>query len=305
LIKLRNYFWLLPKEHATRTTGKYAMTNHIRRNWLSLTSAWVLNLIRFKPNLPTRPRNQPLGGPTTTDQVALAAREADLQIMSRQLVQLQEQERNRIARELHDSFGQTLTALKINLDIARRSLGQQSLPPQAAAKLEHHLMEAHTLAVETMEMARNLSLQLHPAMLDDLGLLPTLHWAIKQHQQRTDQQVHFQTNLTKVTLSPEVNLTLYRLITEALTNITRHAYAQQVWLDLFQRRGQLMLSIRDDGQGFDPTALSASPPRLGLLGMRERVALHGGEFQLVSRPGQGTHLQIQLPWVGITAGDAP
>jgi signal transduction histidine kinase len=221
-----------------------------------------------------------------------AQREA-LRQLSLRLVKAQEEERRRISREIHDELGQALTALKINLDVSRRTL-----PADASAKLSDSLNEASMLVAYTLEKARNLSLELHPAILDDLGLISALQWEIDRYEQRTGQVVYVELNLTGVTLRPELEITIYRVIMEALTNIARHAQAGRVSLYLGLEQGQLVAAVEDDGVGFDPARLLKAQPQrrsLGLVSMRERTELLGGQFEVISKRGQGTKIKVRFP----------
>ncbi len=221
-----------------------------------------------------------------------AQREA-LRQVSLRLVNAQEEERRRISRELHDELGQALTALKINLDVARRAL-----PADVPTKLRRSIYEASSLAVQTLETARSLSLELRPAILDDLGLVSALRWEIDHYEQRTGQKVYFEADLGDTVLRPELEITIYRIITEALTNVARHAHASHIWAYLRVENRQILAGVEDDGVGFDATAwfnTRGERQSLGLAGMRERAGLLGGRLDVISRPGHGTQVQVQLP----------
>jgi signal transduction histidine kinase len=191
-------------------------------------------------------------------------------------------------------LGQALTAIKINLDVARRSL-----PGDSSGPLYDSLQEANLLVIRSLERARSLSLELHPAILDDLGLVAALRWELHRYEQRTGQSVHFdEVDLDDTTLRPELKITAYRIIMEALTNVARHAQAGQVWLDLHRQEGRLLIKIKDDGRGFEPTQVfgrQVERRSLGLVSMRERTELLGGQFEIQSKPGHGTKIQVWLP----------
>lgn len=225
-----------------------------------------------------------------------AQREA-LHQVSLRLVNAQEEERRRISRELHDELGQALTALKINLDVIRRSL-----PGDVPHKLGRIVGEAGALAVQTLESARNLSLELHPAILDDLGLVAALRWEIDRFEQRTGQTVNFKADLADANFRPELEITIYRIITEALTNVARHAQAQTITVSLRVDNNQLSIKIKDDGVGFDAQDWFNSPQKhrsLGLIGMRERAGLLGGQLEVESAIDSGTIIVAQLPLVNL------
>lgn len=221
-----------------------------------------------------------------------AQREA-LRQVSLRLVNAQEEERRRISRELHDELGQALTALKINLDVARRAL-----PDDVPSKLSHSIHEATSLAVQTLETARSLSLELRPSMLDDLGLISALRWEIDRYEQRTGQKISFESELAGSLLRPELEITLYRIITEALTNVARHANANHIRVHLRVDNRQVFAEVEDDGVGFDVADLfssSAERQSLGLVSMRERAELLGGRLEVISQPGNGTTVRVRCP----------
>jgi signal transduction histidine kinase len=223
----------------------------------------------------------------------LEAQRGALHQVSLRLVNAQEEERRRISRELHDELGQALTALKINLDVARRSL-----PPDGPEKLNQSIGEAGRLAVQTLESARNLSLELHPAILDDLGLVSALRWEIDRFEQRTGQQVQFRAELADSKFRPELEITIYRIVTEALTNVARHAQANTISIQLQVRGQQIIICIEDDGVGFDAQGWLNAPEErrsLGLVSMQERAGLLGGELEVISEPGCGTTVSAHLP----------
>jgi signal transduction histidine kinase len=225
--------------------------------------------------------------------VELSAKlEAQYQVLRRislRMVNAQEEERRHLSRELHDELGQALTALKINLDLARRAL-----PADASAQISSRLAEASSLAISVLERARSLSLKFHPAILDDLGLVSALRWEVDRYEQRTGQSVDFEADLSDARLRPELEITIYRVVTEALTNVMRHAQAGHVRVFLRAGGGQIVAGVEDDGVGFDAANwfdLPSERRSLGLIGMRERAGLLGGQLEVVSAPGCGTRGQ--------------
>lgn len=223
----------------------------------------------------------------------LEAQHEALHDISLRLVNAQEEERRRIARELHDELGQALTALKINLEVARRNLHAQAPP-----KLQESIHDASALAVQTLETARSLSVELHPAMLDDLGLVPALSWEIDRYEQRLGQTIHFTANLDGVKLRQELEVTLYRIITEALTNTARHAQATNIRVYIRVEGQQVRAGVEDDGVGFDAARWFKTPRQrqsLGLVSMRERAELLGGALEVISNLRQGTKVRVTLP----------
>ncbi len=207
----------------------------------------------------------------------------ELRMVSLNLLSAQEMERRRIAQEIHDELGQTLTALRLNLWLRIQANPENKM-----------LVEAHQQATNIQEQARTLSHELRPAMLDDLGLLPTLEWYIDRIEQRANLAIILEAQFDENCLHPNLKTTLYRLIAEALTNITKHAQASVVEIKLNQNDHELTLTIIDDGVGFQTSTL-AQTHSLGIAGMRERVNLLQGTFLIKSKPDQGTQLFITLP----------
>jgi len=217
-----------------------------------------------------------------------------LHSLSRQLVEVQEQERRHVARELHDEIGQLLTGLKLTLEVIPR-LAEDA----GKAKVE----QAKTMVNELMVQVRELSLDLRPAMLDDLGLLPTLLWYFERFTARTQVKVtHEHVGLDR-RFRPEVETTAYRIVQEALTNVARHADTGAVTVRIRSDQDNLLMDIYDHGAGFDPDAVLANPQSNGLYGMRERAMLLGGQLTLETAPGDGTRLIAELPLGDWPVGD--
>jgi PAS domain S-box-containing protein len=211
--------------------------------------------------------------------------EEELHALSRQIVIAQENERRAIARELHDEIGQSLTALKILVTQSMR------LP---ADKRESTLKDAYSLASELLQQVRELSLNLRPSMLDDLGLLPTLIWHFDRYTSQSGILVDFEHDGLQQALPPEINTTVYRIIQEALTNVVRHANTKKVSIKILFNNPILSIRIEDKGRGFSlpETNIKATA---GLSGMRERVLLLGGKLILDTAPKQGTRIYVELP----------
>ena len=211
-----------------------------------------------------------------------------LQLLSHQLLVAQEQERRHIARELHDEIGQSLTALKMDLQKAQ----QHPLP--MAASLQDSLL----LVNDILHQVRSLSLTLRPSLLDDLGLVAALRWYIDQQVQRTGIGMQLVTAPLTPRFSTDVETVCFRITQEALTNVARHAQARQVHIELQHEASILQLRIRDDGVGFDVGAARERAMRgtsMGLLGMQERVQLAGGQFAIASNPYRGTEICARFP----------
>ena len=216
--------------------------------------------------------------------------EQKLREMSRRLGEAQETERRAIARELHDEVGQSLTATRINL----RDLGQQATDPP----LQQRLADTEEIIAELLGKVRQMSLDLHPSVLDDLGLVPALRWCVRTRTTGSPMQVRMDLPEDLPRFSDMVEITLFRVFQEALSNALKHAQAPHLDVSLRYREGHLDLSLKDDGKGFDAEAArraALSGKSLGVLGMQERVRLAGGEFIMDSAPGRGAEIRVSLP----------
>ena len=213
-----------------------------------------------------------------------------LKALSRRVLDAQEQERRRVAIELHDELGQLLTAIKINLQLSER------FKDKAPADL---YSENIRIVEDALQQVRHLATGLRPSMLDDLGLAPALKWMAEQSASRSGFEVTFQHDRQQVRLAPEIETACFRIVQEALTNITRHAQARHVDIVLRHEQGELLLSVQDDGLGFDLAAMherAVAGGSLGVLGMQERATLLGGQLDIGSAPGRGCTVQLRCPW---------
>jgi PAS domain S-box-containing protein len=220
-----------------------------------------------------------------------------LQQLSRRLLEVQEEERRHLARELHDEFGQLLATITVHLHAAKGLAGEA-----ARASLE----ECMALLQRAGEEVRGLALELRPTMLETSGLDATLRWLAQQHQQRTRIEVEVVDYSNGV--SGEVAIACFRVAQEALTNVVRHAQAQHAWLELSKRESTVELVVRDDGVGFDVTTArerAARNGRLGLLGMSERVQILGGSLEVDSQPGRGTRIRASFPLAAAAGAAEP
>jgi PAS domain S-box-containing protein len=212
-----------------------------------------------------------------------------LRDLSRRLFQVQDDERRHLARELHDEIGQALTAAKINVDsIESAEGGTQSL----------RLKETSTLLDSLLRQVRQISLDLHSSLLDDLGLAPALRSLLDQQARRAGLRAQFYAAEPLENIDPEIQTTGFRIAQEAITNVLRHAKAQSVGLHLQTEAGLLQLKIVDDGKGFDLAEIEGrahEEASFGLMGMRERAALVGGRVRIISSPNEGTTIEISLP----------
>jgi signal transduction histidine kinase len=220
----------------------------------------------------------------------LQGSEERYRMLSGRMLEVQERERQSLARELHDQIGQDLAAIRIDL----QTIHDRVRSSNVAAKLDEGLGAVG----RTIEKVQKLALELRPALLDDLGLVTALRWLLDQHGERAGYRIGFSAEPPEVRLPPEVEIACFRIVQEALTNVDLHARARNVAVSLrYDDRG-LTLSIRDDGAGFDPGELRSrrSPgANLGLLGMEERALLAGGTLELHSAPDQGTTVEVRFP----------
>lgn len=207
-----------------------------------------------------------------------------LQDMSRRLVSVQEEERRSLARELHDEIGQSLTAIKIGL---------QRLESSGAPK---QLQQELRIVDDLVQRVRSLSLNLHPALLEKLGLEAALRWLFVEQSKQAGWDLTFDVDSTAARLPEELEISLYRIAQEALTNIIRHANATAVTLRLRHSNEHTELIIKDDGQGVADKSEQENPS-LGLISIRERTLLLGGEFEIDSAPNKGTNLRVSFPKV--------
>jgi signal transduction histidine kinase len=218
-------------------------------------------------------------------------REAQRGEMLRQVVAAQEAERQRIARELHDETGQALTALGLGLRGISASLHQD------AGRASQNLRQLEGLVETALVELQHLIADLRPSHLDDLGLAAALRWYAGEVQSRVPLQVKVEVSGEERPLPGEVKTTLFRVGQEALTNVVKHAGARAACIQLVFGDQGVALQVQDDGAGFNPARLNrASRPPWGLIGMEERAALLGGTFDLATRPGQGTRIDVFIPY---------
>lgn len=219
--------------------------------------------------------------------------EEEIRRLSRQLLRAQEKTRKELARDLHDEFGQVLTALQLGIDTLRNSL-----PPEQP-KLSDLCGRLGGLTAELGNHVRSVTAELHPSMLDSLGLVPTLRWHLRQFErQHPELQLELDIADGDRRLPPEIEIALYRICQESLNNVAKHARARRVHLSLEFGEGAATLAIEDDGLGFDIERWQreiAERGGIGLLGMRERSADLGGTFDISSRPGDGTAVRVTIP----------
>jgi signal transduction histidine kinase len=222
-----------------------------------------------------------------------------LRRLSRQIILVQEDERKRISRELHDVIAQTLTGINIRL---------ATLKKEAAVNtkgLDRNIARTQRLVEKSVNIVHQFARELRPAVLDDLGLIPALHSFVKLFSKRTHIHVNMKAFAEIDRLDGNERTVLYRVAQEALTNVSRHAQASRVELNLQKLPSAARMEITDTGKSFEVERIlhTRRNKRLGLLGMRERVEMIGGTFCVESAPGQGTTIRVEIPFVHVPQND--
>jgi signal transduction histidine kinase len=221
-----------------------------------------------------------------------ASRQANdrLRILSRRRVQVQEEERQRLARELHDQVGQLLTAAKIDVQSASILSGDSALNSK--------LIGAARILETVLQDIRKISFALRPPVLDDLGLAPALRWMLSDLASSAGLKVEFVADSNLPRGDAESETACYRVAVEAVTNSIRHAHAQKIVMELHSIGHSIQLRVCDDGRGFNVAKIerAAERERLGLSGMRERAFAVGGQFEIKSAPGEGTEVIARFPF---------
>ena len=214
----------------------------------------------------------------------------ELQRLSAELVHAQENERRTIGRDLHDEIGQALMTIKLDLGAIERS-------GQVSGGAAHALAEARSTTDHAVQSVRDLSQLLHPAMLDQFGLVVTLEAYVRSFSQRTGIQTDLVQDRMEGRVASELEIAVYRVVQEALTNVSKHAQATSCRVYLHRLPYSLLVTVEDDGTGFDRGRLDGTNerPGVGLVGVRERVSRLGGTFRLDTHVGKGTRLTIELP----------
>lgn len=213
-----------------------------------------------------------------------------LKALSGRVLEVQESERRRVAVELHDELGQSLTAIKINLQLSQR------LKDQALTDITH---ENIRIVEDALMQVRRLATTLRPSMLDDLGLAAALQWITEQSASRSGLSVKFLYARAQPRLAADIETACFRIVQEALTNIKRHAQASQVDIQLEREHDRVVLRITDDGCGFNLDEMRAralAGDSIGVLGMQERATLIGGALTIASSPGKGSTVELTAPW---------
>lgn len=284
---------LLARQSASVTQGRRELFTSLRINragvallsvvgllagWMALRQAAVGERRQREAKVRIRAERDAL-------EIDVARRTDQLTQLARHLQTVREDERGRLARDLHDELGALLTSAKLDAARIRSRLGGQA--PDALERLAHLVATLD----QVIALKRRIAEDLRPSALVHLGLMATLEILAREFRARSGLAVHC--DLQPVALSADAELTMYRLVQESINNLTKHAHAAQVWLQMRPRDGGVEVSVRDDGVGFDTGALPITSH--GLLGMRFRVEAEGGTLALASSPGTGTRVTAWLP----------
>ena len=286
LAELRQDFdAVLERAEAVQNTARASLFDAIMLNRLALHLAVVVSLVAlglFLRQLREIDAQKARESEYLAHQIAL--RTAELRELAGYLVNTREDERSRLARELHDEMGGLLTAMKLELARLRRVPEVPAVALQRASGIEQRLNES--IAVK-----RRIVENLRPSSLDQLGLVAALE--VLCEDAATSLNIPVDHILSAVSLDKESELTVYRLVQESLTNISKYARARHVWVTLEQRENRAVVTVRDDGTGFEVSDVGAG--HHGLTGMRVRVEAHAGRLTIASSPGQGTRISAELP----------
>jgi PAS domain S-box-containing protein len=224
---------------------------------------------------------------TKDAQNLLRQSEEDLRDLASSLQNVREEERAAIAREIHDELGQQLTAIKLDVSWLDRKIAGDIV-------IKDRITGVLAMLTEMIQSIRRISTQLRPSILDDLGLLEALKWLARDFQKRTGIRIELDCPEESLKVEPAVTTGLFRIFQETLTNIARHAEATDVSAKLYMEDERLVLTITDNGKGFDPAA-AKKKKTLGLLGMKERTLMMKGAYEIDSQPGKGTSLRFMIP----------
>lgn len=259
-------------------TLKSGATDYVLKHRMQRLGPSVLRALREATERSERKRAEEKLRETNEQLRALAAR----------LQSVREEERIWIAREIHDELGQALTALKIDLSWLESKLPRDQKPLLNKTKSISKLVD------NTIRSLRRIASELRPGVLDNLGLAAAIEWQAQEFQTRTGITCRCWLNLDDSGLSKEQSTAIFRIFQEALTNVARHANATDVDISLEEKAGELVLEVRDNGKGITESEIS-NPKSLGLLGMRERAFLLGGEVKIIGAAGKGTAVTVYIP----------
>ncbi len=216
-----------------------------------------------------------------------------LRLLTAHLQSAREEERVRIAQEIHDEIGTLMTAIKMDLAFLKKQI-IGSNPPKSPEALSEEINATTKLVDDAIRTVHGIVLELRPAVLDHLGLRPALEWQIHEFQARTKIECQFHSDPDLPQLDAERSTALFRILQETLTNVARHAHATRVEADLQEQDGRLVLKVRDNGIGISEEQIN-NTNQFGLLGMQERTHVFGGDVVIRGTPGQGTIVTVRIP----------
>jgi signal transduction histidine kinase len=236
-------------------------------------------------------QSEQLEAQTQAQLLAASSAREELERLSARLMEIQEQERTRLARELHDDIVQNLAVLKIEITQARQSAAARS------PELQERLERARSIADRTMKTLRSTMLLLRPSLLDDLGLVPALQWLVEDFQQRTGVRCRLFDEGIEDALPEGVKTAVFRVVQEALHNAEKHAQPKSVEVRITQGDNEILASVSDDGAGFkvETAGNGSQKAQFGLIGMRERATALGGRLHIESAPGAGSTITLKVP----------
>jgi len=273
-------------EAAARTIAVY---ENVRRDILLLTAA--LFLLALGTGLYTFQGSRKIFARLHHLAEQLEVRSGQLRKLSWKLIDVQEGTLRQVARDLHDEFGQILTAVGVMLNRVGR------LAPEGDGRLVGELADVERIVEGALQKVRDQSQMFRPAILDDFGLSQTLEWFTRQFSRQSGINVHFRGAEGDSRFAPQEAVHLYRIVQEALSNVARHAKATEAWVELEISGNELSLEVRDNGVGFDPAAFArrATGEGIGLMGMCERAEHLNGAFSIDSAPERGTRVRVRVP----------
>lgn len=219
----------------------------------------------------------------------IRAKNLELRALTDYQQRVREEEQKRIAREVHDELGQSLTGLKMNMHLLKGQLAKA----RSDATIEGGIDDLMEMTDSTIATVRRIASELRPSLLDDFGLVSAVEWQTQEFERRTSIPCSFTANCDSVDLGPERNTAMYRVVQEALTNVARHANAGSVDVRLTSRASNVQISVQDDGVGIDPAASRARS--LGLIGMQERSRMIGGDLEIDGSALNGTLVTLTVP----------
>jgi signal transduction histidine kinase len=211
----------------------------------------------------------------------------EIRLLASNIENIREQEKIKIAREIHDELGQQLTGLKMDVSWLSKKLSPGDVVLQQKTK------EILALLDETVKSVRRIASELRPGLLDDLGLVAAMEWQSEEFEKRSGIQTHFNSSVNDAIIPSNLSTGFFRIYQESLTNVARHAHAHEIVATLEKKNDELILRINDDGKGFDAKEIE-NKKTLGLLGMKERTMMMGGKYEIVSKPGRGTTVTVSV-----------